>query len=206
MNVRRKTGLGILVSGSGTNLQAIIDACEGGRVDADVNVVISDTPGAKALDRAQKHRIAAIVLERSDYENRMAFEEAIVSALRQHGVNLVCLAGFMRIIGSTLLAAFPNRIINIHPALLPSFPGLEGPKQALDYGVKVAGATVHFVDEKADHGPIIRQASVDVLEDDTIETLKARILEQEHRIYPEAIQLIAEERVAIEGRRVCIRR
>lgn len=205
MNLGRKITIGVLVSGSGTNLQAIIDACGENRIDARVSVVISDTPEVKAIERARAHGIAALVIERKNFKNRKAFEEAVIAALEQHGVELVCLAGFMRIVGPTLLGAFPHRIINIHPALLPSFPGLEGPKQALDYGVKIAGATVHFVDEKTDHGPIIKQAAVEVLEEDTTETLKARILEQEHRIYSEAIQLIAEKRLTIEGRRVRIR-
>lgn len=205
MDAGRKLPLGVLVSGNGTNLQAIIDAQESGRIDAAVKVVVSDVPGAAALDRARRHGIDAVTVERKHFESRRAFEEAIVSALTARGVELVCLAGFMRIAGPALLAAFPRRIVNIHPALLPSFPGLDGQRQALEYGVKVSGATVHFVDEKTDHGPIIRQEAVAVREDDTVETLRARILEREHRIYPEAIQLIAEGRVSIEGRRVRIK-
>ena len=205
MSANQKLPLGVLVSGSGTNLQAIIDASESGRIDAEVKVVISDVPEARALERARKHNIPAVAIERKGFENKKAFESEIVKALGEHGAELVCLAGFMRIIGDTLLSAFSNRIINIHPALLPSFPGLDGQKQAFDYGVKVSGATVHFVDEKTDHGPIICQTAVEVFEDDTLEALKARILEQEHIIYPKAIQLIAEERVAIEGRRILIK-
>ena len=205
MSPERKIPIGVLVSGSGTNLQAIIDASESGKIDARVKVVISDVPDAKALDRARSHDIPAITIERKGFDSRDAFESEIATALKSHGTELVCLAGFMRIIGKTLLASFPDRLINIHPALLPSFPGLDGQRQAFDYGVKVSGATVHFVDEKADHGPIILQAAVEVREDDTVDTLKARILEQEHRIYSEAIQLIAEGRVSVEGRRVHIR-
>jgi len=196
--------IGVLASGSGTNLQAIIDAAESGRVHARVRCVISDVPGAQALERAKRHGICAEAVERKDFESKADFEERIVEMLIEHGVKLVCLAGYMRIVGRTVLQAFPDRIINIHPALLPSFPGLEGQRQALDYGVKVAGCTVHFVDEKTDHGPIIRQAAVEVREDDTVETLKARILEQEHRIYPEAIELIAQGKLTLEGRRVRI--
>lgn len=205
MGAKRKIPLGVLVSGSGTNLQAIIDASESGGMDAEVKVVVSDVPEARALERAKRHNIPAVAIERKDFENKKAFELGIVKSLREHGAELVCLAGFMRIIGDTLLSSFEHRIINIHPALLPSFPGLEGQKQAFDYGVKVSGATVHFVDEKTDHGPIICQTAVEVFEDDTVETLKARILEQEHIIYPKAIQLIAEGRVSIDGRRVHIK-
>jgi phosphoribosylglycinamide formyltransferase-1 len=205
MGADRKIPLGVLVSGSGTNLQAIIDASESGGIDAEVKVVISDVPSAKALDRARKHKIPAVAVERKNFESKKAFETEIVKSLRDHGTELVCLAGFMRIIGDTLLGSFQNRIINIHPALLPSFPGLDGQEQAFDWGVKVSGATVHFVDEKTDHGPIICQTAVEVFEDDTVETLKARILEQEHIIYPKAIQLIAEGRVSIEGRCVHIK-
>jgi phosphoribosylglycinamide formyltransferase-1 len=205
MSAIKKIPLGVLVSGSGTNLQAIIDASESGKIDAEVRVVISNVPDAKALERAKEHKIPAVVIESMGFESKAAFESEIVKALTGHGAELVCLAGFMRIIGDTLLSAFSSRIINIHPALLPSFPGLEGQKQAFDYGVKVSGATVHFVDEETDHGPIICQTAVEVFEDDTVEKLKARILEQEHIIYPKAIQLIAEGRVSIEGRRVHIK-
>ncbi|MFH1829286.1 MAG: phosphoribosylglycinamide formyltransferase [Pseudomonadota bacterium] len=204
MIASKKIALGILVSGSGTNLQAIIDAASREKINAEVKIVISDVLEAKALERARKHNTPAIVIERKSFESKKAFEQEIADTLKKHGVELVCLAGFMRIIGRTILDAFPNQIINIHPALLPSFPGLDAQKQAFDYGVKVSGATVHFVDEKTDHGPIICQVAVDVHEDDTVETLKARILKQEHRIYPEAIQLIAEGRVSINGRTVHI--
>lgn len=204
MSDSKALNLGILVSGSGTNLQSIIDACESGQIKAAVKVVISDKTQAFALERAKKHGIPAVVVERKPYPSKEAFEREIVAALQKHGVELVCLAGFMRIIGPTLLHSFPSRIINIHPALLPSFPGLEGQKQAFDYGVKVAGCTVHFVDEKTDHGPIIMQAAVEVKEDDDVDALKARILKEEHRIYPAAIELIAENRVRLEGRKVKI--
>ncbi len=196
--------IGVLASGSGTNLQSIIDASESGRINAEVKIVISDTPGAKALERAKKHGIPALLVQRGDFKSKLDFEQRIVSLLAEHGVSLVCLAGYMRIVGKTLLDAFSMRIVNIHPALLPSFPGLDGQRQALDYGVKIAGCTVHFVDELTDHGPIIAQAAVEVKEDDTVDSLRERIIKEEHRIYPEAIGLYADGRLTVEGRRVRI--
>ena len=196
--------IGVLASGSGTNLQSIIDASESGKINAEVKIVISDTPGAKALERAKKHGIPALLVQRGDFKSKLDFEQRIVSLLAEHGVSLVCLAGYMRIVGKTLLDAFSMRIVNIHPALLPSFPGLDGQRQALDYGVKIAGCTVHFVDELTDHGPIIAQAAVEVKEDDTVDSLRERIIKEEHRIYPEAIGLYADGRLTVEGRRVRI--
>ncbi len=196
--------IGVLASGSGTNLQAIIDAAAAKRLNATVAIVVSDTPGARALERADQAGIPARLFERATFDSRRAFEEAIVAALHERGVELVCLAGYMRIVGRTMLEAFPNRIINIHPALLPAFPGLTAQRQAFDYGVKIAGCTAHFVDGQVDHGPIISQRAVPVEEDDTPESLQQRILAAEHQLYPEAIQLIAEGRIAIEGRRVHI--
>ncbi len=196
--------IGVLASGSGTNLQSIIDASESGKINAEVKIVISDTPGAKALERAKKHGIPALLVQRGDFKSKLDFEQRIVSLLAEHGVSLVCLAGYMRIVGKTLLDAFSMRILNIHPALLPSFPGLDGQRQALDYGVKVAGCTVHFVDELTDHGPIIAQAAVEVKEDDTVDSLRERIIKEEHRIYPKAIGLYADGRLTVEGRRVRI--
>lgn len=203
---KHKLRLGVLISGTGTNLQAIIDAAKAGRIDASVVVVISDTRGALGLERARNHGICAEVIERASFGSRDEFETAIVSQLKQHGVELVCLAGFMRVLGKVVLEAFPGRIINIHPALLPSFAGLEAQRKALEYGVKIAGCTVHFVDEKADHGPVIVQAAVEVKEDDTVSTLRERILREEHRIYPKAIQLIAQGRLEITGRRVRVKK
>ena len=200
----KKINLGVLVSGSGTNLQSIIDNCESGKIDAAVKVIISDNLEAFAIKRAEKHSIDAATITRDEFDDRKSFEEKIVKILESHNVELVCLAGFMRIVGKTLLSAYPNRIMNKHPALLPSFPGLDVQKQAFDYGVKISGCTVHFVDDKIDHGPIICQTAVPVMEDDTPETLKARILEEEHRIYPQAIQLYAEGRLKIQNRRVYI--
>ena len=204
MNARKKLAVGVLASGGGTNLQAIIDASESGRLDACVSVLISDVPGSGAIKRAERHSIPAFAVPRSEFPSKHAFESRIVELLKSKEVELVCLAGYMRIVGRTMLESFPNRIINIHPALLPSFPGLEAQRQALEHGVKVSGCTVHFVDELTDHGPVIRQAAVEVMEDDTAETLGKRILEQEHRIYPEAIQLFAERKLTLEGRRVKI--
>jgi len=198
--------LGVLCSGRGSNLEAILQSCEQGRIAARVAVVISDNPEAYALERARRHGVPAVYIPPGKFRTKLEpeIEAQYVATLKVHKVDLVCLAGFMRIIKSTLIQAFPQRIINIHPALLPAFPGLHAQKQALDYGVKIAGCTVHFVDEGVDSGPIILQAAVPVLEDDDEETLAARILEQEHRIYSEAIQLFAEGRLRIEGRRVRI--
>jgi phosphoribosylglycinamide formyltransferase-1 len=196
--------LGVLASGTGSNLQSILDACAQGLVPAQVAVVISNLPSAKALDRAREAGVRAISLPHQLSPSREAYDEQLVSLLREHGVELVCLAGFMRLITPVLLHAFENRILNIHPALLPSFPGLHAVRQALKAGVKISGCTVHVVDEGTDTGPIVVQAAVPVLEGDDEESLAARILVQEHRCYPWAIRLWAEGRVAVEGRRVRI--
>jgi len=195
----------VLASGRGSNLQAIIDAIEAGRLDALLAVVISDRPEAQALERARKHGAEALFLDPKLHQGREAFDRAVLAVLQEHRVELVCLAGFMRILTPIFVQTFKGRIMNIHPALLPAFPGLHAQRQALERGVKVAGATVHFVDEGVDTGPIILQAAVPVLEDDTEETLSARILAEEHRIYTRAIQLFAEGRLSIIGRRVVIR-
>lgn len=199
-----KLRIGVLVSGRGSNLQAIIDAIETGRLAATIAVVISDQPGAYALERANKHSIPAVVVERSGYETREVFETALHEELKVHNVELVALAGFMRILSSRFVANYPQRIINIHPALLPAFTGLHAQAQALAYGVKVSGCTVHFVDEGMDTGPIILQEAVPVLDHDTEETLSARIVAAEHRIYPAALQLLVTGRIKVEGRRVKI--
>lgn len=201
---KQKLKLGVLASGSGTNLQSIIDACEAGKLDARVCVVVSDREDAKALDRARNHDIPAFSVNRKSFGSKKEFETAILEKLEEHGTELVCLAGYMRIVGSTLLEPYAGHMINIHPALLPSFPGLEGQRQAWEYGVKVSGCTVHFVDDKMDHGPIIGQIAVEVKEDDTAETLQKRILEQEHKLYPKCIQLIVEGKVRINGRKVIV--
>jgi phosphoribosylglycinamide formyltransferase-1 len=168
-------------------------------------VVISDRPEAQALDRARKHGAAAVFVDPKTYREREAFDRAVLAVLEEHRVELVCLAGFMRILSPAFVRAFAGRIMNIHPALLPAFPGLHAQRGALEHGVKMAGATVHFVDEGLDTGPIILQAAVPVLEDDTEETLSTRILEQEHQIYPRAIQLFAEGRLEIYGRKVHVK-
>ncbi|MFZ5595406.1 MAG: phosphoribosylglycinamide formyltransferase [Bacillota bacterium] len=197
--------VGVLASGRGSNLQAIIDASERGEIPATVAVAVSDKAGARALDRARKHGIPAVHINPGYYKDRDEYEGRVVLEMREYGVELVCLAGYMRLVGSTLLEAFPNRIMNIHPALLPSFKGLHAQKQAVDYGVRFSGCTVHFVDGGMDTGPVILQAVVPVHPDDGEDELSARILEQEHRIYPEAIRLFAEGRLSVEGRRVIIR-
>jgi len=198
------TKVGVLASGRGSNLQAIIDACEGGSVPAEVAVVISDKADAFALERAKKHGIAAVALDPQG-KNREDFDEEISGVLEEHKVELVCLAGYMRMLSAAFVKKYFGRVMNIHPALLPSFPGLHGQRDALDYGVKVSGCTVHFVDEEMDHGPVIIQRAVPVLEDDTEDTLASRIIAEEHKAYPEAVKLYAEGRLEIDGRRVKIK-
>jgi phosphoribosylglycinamide formyltransferase-1 len=194
--------IGVLISGRGSNLQAIIDACEAGGVPAQVAVVISNKLDAYGLERAKKHGITTAVFDPKSFADKNTYELEIVKTLKKADVGLVCLAGYMRIVGPVLLEHYRGKMINIHPALLPSFPGLHAQKQALDYGVKVSGVTVHFVDEGCDTGPVILQAAVPVLEDDTEESLSGRILEQEHKLYPAAIKLFAEGKIKIEGRKV----
>ena len=194
--------LGVLVSGRGSNLQAIIDASQAGRIDAVVAIVISDVADAFALDRARTHGIEAVFVDPNLFETREGFEATIIDLLRKHDVDLVCLAGFMRLLNPPFVREYRNRIINIHPALLPAFPGLHVQRKALKHGAKFSGCTVHFVDEGTDTGPIIIQAVVSVLDDDTDESLSARILTYEHQIYPRAIQLFAEGRLEVRGRRV----
>jgi phosphoribosylglycinamide formyltransferase-1 len=179
--------LGVLISGRGSNLQAIIDATADGRLDARVAVVISNRPSAVGLERAEAAGIETLVMPHKAYADRAAYDRALAAALKERGVSLVCLAGFMRLLGPEFIAAFPGAILNIHPSLLPAFPGLDAQRQALEHGVKVAGATVHVVTEALDAGPIVMQAAVPVLEDDSVDTLSARILAEEHRIYPQAI-------------------
>jgi phosphoribosylglycinamide formyltransferase-1 len=199
-----KTRLGVLISGSGTNLQAIIDRSERGALQAEVVCVISNKADAFGLERARKRGIAAIHLDHRTFSGRSEYDGALVKTLREFNVDLVILAGFMRIVTPVLLDAFHNRVMNIHPALLPSFPGLDAQKQALEYGAKLTGCTVHFVDTGTDTGPIILQAAVPVLEDDTEQSLSERIHLEEHKLYPAAIQLFAEGRLKVEGRRVII--
>jgi phosphoribosylglycinamide formyltransferase-1 len=200
-----KLRLSVLASGRGSNLQSIMDAAVAGKINSEVAAVISDNKDAFALERARKAGIPALHVNPKSFGSKEEYEKAIVKLLKEHKVQLVCLAGYMRIVGKVILAAFPNRVINIHPALLPSFPGLHGQQQAWEYGVKYSGCTVHFVDEGMDTGPIIIQAVVPVFDDDTADTLAARILEQEHIIYPEAIGLLAEGRLKLNGRKVLVK-
>jgi len=193
--------LGVLVSGSGSNLQAIIDNIEAGRMDARIKIVISNVPEVYALERAKKHGIPSLIIPHKGLK-REEYDQKLVEGLRARDVELVVLAGFMRIITPVLLRAFPMRVINIHPALLPAFPGTHVWQTQIDYGVKFAGCTVHFVDEGTDTGPIIIQAVVPVYDEDTADTLNARILKQEHKIYSQAIQMYAEGRLEIRGHRV----
>lgn len=202
--MNRTMRLGVLISGSGTNLQAIIDAIEAGRLDAEIAVVISNHEGARGLVRAKEHGIPAVHIDRSKYDSVHAYNAAIRETLQQHVVDYVVMAGYMRLLGKEVLDAYPNRVLNIHPALLPSFAGASGIRDAFDHGVKVTGVTVHFANEVFDEGPIIAQEVVIIAEDDTVEALEARIHEIEHRLYPEVLQLIAEGRIAIDGRRVRI--
>jgi phosphoribosylglycinamide formyltransferase-1 len=201
---RRIITLGVLVSGNGSNLQAIIDRIEARTLDARIAVVISNDPGAFALERAARRGIPVVKVPSGAYPSREAADAAMVEVLNECGVELVVLAGFMRLLSEAFLRAFPMRIINIHPALLPAFPGVHSQQQAADYGVKFSGCTVHFVDQGVDTGPIIVQAVVPVEEADTEATLGARILEEEHRIFPQAIQWYAEGRLRVEGRKVLL--
>lgn len=196
--------LGVLISGSGTNLQAILDAVAQGTLHARVRVVVSNKQDAAGLERAARAGVPAYVVPHKDFATREAFDACIVQRLREHGVDTVVLAGFMRLVTPVLLEAFPQRVVNIHPSLLPAFPGVDAQAQALAYGVRITGCTVHFVDAGCDTGPIIVQAAVPVRDDDTVETLRARILAEEHRILPAALQWISEGRVRVEGRRVRI--
>ncbi|HUI46119.1 MAG TPA: phosphoribosylglycinamide formyltransferase [Nitrospirota bacterium] len=201
----KKVKLGVLVSGRGSNLQAIIDNIENGTLSAELAVVISDQADAYALERARKHGFAAVHVSAKGFKNkREEYDALLVKELQERDVELVCLAGFMRIITPTLIRAFSNRILNIHPALLPAFPGLHVQKAALEHGVKFSGCTVHFVDDGMDTGPIIIQAVVPIMDNDTEDSLTDRILRQEHKIYSRAIQLYADGRLTIRGRRVSV--
>lgn len=198
--------LGVLVSGRGTNLQALIDASKDKDYPAEVVVVISNNPSAYAIERAKRENIPVFVVKREDYKNKKEYEENIKKILLDFKVDLVILAGYMKIVGRTLLEAYPNKIINIHPSLLPSFPGLEAQKQAWEYGVKISGCTVHFVDEGIDSGPIIGQIAVPVYDDDTPETLAERILKEEHKLLVESVKKIITEDYEIIGRRVIFKK
>lgn len=197
--------IGVLISGRGSNLQALIDAVAHGALDARLAVVISNKANAAGLERARAAGIHAVVLDHQSFTSRDDYDRALAAELRARDVSLVCLAGFMRLIGAPLLDAYPNAILNVHPSLLPAFPGVDAQRQALEHGAKISGATVHLVTGELDGGPIIIQSAVQVLEDDTVDTLSARILVEEHRIYPEAVRTILDGGWRIEGRR-CTRR
>ena len=194
--------IGVLLSGRGSNFEALADSVAAGRIrGAEIAVVVSNREGAPGIGKAKERAIAARVIPSKGLE-REAYDRQVVAVLHEHKVDLVCLAGYMRLLSPFFVASFPNRILNIHPSLLPSFPGLESQRQALEYGVKFAGCTVHFVDENLDAGPIVLQATVPVRDDDTEETLAARILVEEHRIYTEAVRIVLEGKYTIVGRRV----
>ena len=196
--------LGVLVSGGGTNLQAIIDAIAHGELDARIGVVVSSNPEAYGLVRAEKAGIPHVAMQRVDYDDPIAADEAIVKVLEEHGVEYVAMAGYMRMVRQPLLEAFPNRIVNLHPALLPSFAGAHGIADAFDYGVKVTGVTVHFANAEMDAGPIIAQQAVEVRPDDTMDTLEERIHEVEHELFPTTLQLIAQGKVRVEGNKTIV--
>jgi phosphoribosylglycinamide formyltransferase-1 len=204
----KKVRIGVLASGRGSNLQAIIDAIEAGTLDARIVLVLSNKKDAAALERARKHGLTDVFLDPKPFagqpDSREAYDRAVLDVLRKHDVELVLLAGYMKIVTPVLVKAYENRMMNIHPSLLPSFPGLDAQKKALEYGVKLSGCTVHFVTEGVDEGPIIIQAAVPIVEGDTAETLAARILVEEHKIYPKAVQLYAEGRLKVDGRIVRI--
>ena len=201
----KKPPLGILISGHGSNLQAIIDAIETGFLSAKIACVVSNKKEAYGLKRAEKHRIPTHVIRHQDYPSREAFEKALIQIFDPYKIELVILAGFMRVLTPQFIRHYPHRIMNIHPALLPSFPGVEAIQQAYDYGVKVTGVTVHLIDEGTDTGPIILQTTVPLKPDDTLESLTERVHAVEHKLYPQAIQLFAEERLEIQGRKVLIK-
>ncbi len=198
--------VGILISGRGSNMVALLEAMRAGEVPGVAAVVVSNDPDAGGLAKARAYGVPAAVVPQREFKGkgRQAHDEAVASELDRYGVEIVCLAGYMRILSPWFVTRYEGRLLNIHPALLPAFPGLHGAKQAIDHGVRVAGCTVHFVDAEVDHGPIVAQAAVPVQPGDTEETLAARILEQEHRIYPLALRLLCEGRVTIEGRRVVV--
>jgi len=197
--------IGVLVSGRGTNLQAIIEAIEEGKIAGEIKVVMSDNPDAYALKRAQRYHIATRYIHFKEFKNREDYDKEIIKTLKEKKIDLVVLAGYMRILSPYFIRSYKNKIMNIHPALLPSFPGLHAQKQAVEHGAKISGCTVHFVDEGIDSGPIILQKAVEVSDDDTEESLAEKILKEEHQIYPQAIQLFSEGRLIIKGRRIFIK-
>ena len=196
--------LGVLISGRGSNLQALIDAIRNAELGAEIALVVSNQPDAACLDRAKAAGIETLCINHRDYSPREKHDEALVRALRERNVGLVCLAGYMRLVGKPLLEAFPNAILNIHPSLLPSFPGTDAQRQALEYGVKVSGVTVHFVTDELDGGPIVLQRTVPVMRGDTPESLAARILIEEHQAYPAAVRIVLAGGWKVDGRRFVV--
>ncbi len=196
--------IGVLASGRGSNFQSIIDNINSGYLKARIVALITDNPKAYAIERAKKSNIEALIISPKDFPDKDSYYQHITEVFKSKGVELVVLAGFMRVVGKPLIDAFKNKIMNIHPALLPSFPGLHGQKQALDNGVRISGCTVHFVDERIDTGPIIIQAAVPVYDDDTEDSLSERMLKQEHRIFPLAIKLFSEGKITVKGKKVII--
>jgi len=203
--MKTKLPIGVLVSGSGSNLQSIIDHIGNGKLDAVISVVISNTPEAYARERCRQHNIPYVVIDHRDFPLRDDFDQQMIDVLRSRGVELVVMAGFMRILTTRFLSSFPMKIMNIHPALLPAFPGLHVQRKAVDYGVRFSGCTVHFADDGVDTGPIIIQSVVPVYESDDENSLAQRILQEEHKIYPQAIQWYAEGRLEVKGRKVHLR-
>ena len=193
--------IAILLSGRGSNFEAIAESVAAGRIDAEIAIVLSNRPDARGLEIARERGLPAIAIPSKGLD-RESYDRLLIAELDKHDVDLICLAGYMRLLSAAFVRAYPLRILNIHPSLLPAFPGLDAQDQAVDYGVKISGCTVHFVDENLDSGAVVLQAAVSVLDDDTVETLSARILEQEHRIYSEAIQLVLSEQYRVVGRRV----
>ena len=194
--------LAVLVSGRGSNLQAIIDSIEKEELDADISIVISNTKDAMALSRAERHNIKTTFINPADYLSKRAFDKALIEKLKEYPIDLICLAGYMRILGEEVIQTFKEKIINIHPSLLPAFPGLNSQKQAIEYGVKFSGCTVHFVDSGIDSGPIISQTVVPIYDNDDEKSLSERILEQEHHLYPKAIKMVKENQIKINDRTV----
>lgn len=195
----------VMASGRGTNLQAIIDATQSGFIPGKISLVISDNPDAFALIRAQKAKIPTLVLDFKSFTGKKAYEDELLKVLKKENPSIICLAGYMRIVGKAIISQFYYRILNIHPSLLPAFPGLDAQKQALEYGVKVSGCTVHFVDEGMDSGPIILQAPVLIKDNDTVESLSQSILEKEHEIYCQAIKMLLEDKLMVQGRTVRVK-
>ena len=197
--------LGVLASGRGSNFQSVINSINSGFLKARIAVLVTDNPEAYAIERAKNHNIESLIIQPKEFPDKDSYYSHLADELKNRGVELVILAGFMRVVGKPLIKEFHNKTMNIHPALLPSFSGLHGQKQALDYGVKISGCTVHFVDEGVDTGPVIIQAAVPVYEDDTEDTISERILKQEHKIFPQAIKLYSEGKIAVKGRKVTIK-